>query len=109
MRRAMTPEERMLWDRVRQNRLHGLHFRRQQVIAGFVVDFYCDGARLAIELDGAGHDAEYDAHRYCELAYIGIRVIRITNRNFKANAESILEIIIEAASLRLPGNQLQTP
>ncbi|MGH7913605.1 MAG: DUF559 domain-containing protein [Candidatus Binataceae bacterium] len=30
---------------------------RGQVIAGFIVDFYCHSVALAIELDGAYHDA----------------------------------------------------
>lgn len=39
LRRNMTPDERMLWEHLRANRLNGLHFRRQQIIAGFIVDF----------------------------------------------------------------------
>jgi very-short-patch-repair endonuclease len=34
----------------------GLKFRRQQVIRGYIVDFYCAELRLAIEIDGAVHD-----------------------------------------------------
>jgi hypothetical protein len=30
----------------------GRHFRRQQVIAGFIVDFYCHSASLIVEVDG---------------------------------------------------------
>ncbi len=56
-RRQMTDEEGALWQRLRTNRLNGLHFRRQQVIAGFIVDFYCHAARLAVEVDGASHAA----------------------------------------------------
>jgi len=41
LRRTMTPEERILWKHLRSHRLHGLHFRRQQVVDGFVVDFFC--------------------------------------------------------------------
>ena len=41
-RREMTGEEDALWQRLRTNRLNGLHFRRQQVIGTFIVDFYCD-------------------------------------------------------------------
>ena len=50
LRREMTPDERLFWNEVRNNRCGGLHFRRQQVILGFIVDFYCDAARPAIEL-----------------------------------------------------------
>jgi len=73
MRREMTPEERILWNHLRQNRCAGLHFRRQQVISGFIVDFYCDGARLAVELDGAFHDIDYDAERDRETSPHGRR------------------------------------
>ena len=52
LRQDMTPTEKILWAQLRTNRLDGLHFRRQQVIAGFIVDFYCHAAGLAVELDG---------------------------------------------------------
>ena len=38
LRREMTPAERLLWNRLRSNRLGGFHFRRQQFIDGFIVD-----------------------------------------------------------------------
>ena len=41
LRMNMTAEEALLWERLRARRLDGLHWRRQQVIAGFIVDFYC--------------------------------------------------------------------
>jgi very-short-patch-repair endonuclease len=33
----MTPAEKILWQELRGNKL-GVHFRRQQVIAGFIVE-----------------------------------------------------------------------
>jgi hypothetical protein len=39
--RQMTKEERMLWQHLRGNRFQGLHFRRQQIIDGFIVDVSC--------------------------------------------------------------------
>lgn len=44
LRKNLTPEERILWQRLRANRLDGWHFRRQQIIDGFIVDFYCHKA-----------------------------------------------------------------
>ncbi len=38
MRRQMTPAKERLWARLRRKRL-GWHFRRQQIIEGFIVDF----------------------------------------------------------------------
>jgi very-short-patch-repair endonuclease len=51
LRREMTPAEKLLWQELRANKL-GTHFRRQQVIAGFIVDFYCHKADLVVEVDG---------------------------------------------------------
>ena len=53
LRRNPTPAERLLWAHLRRNQLGGYHFRRQQVISGFIVDFYCHRAAVAIEIDGA--------------------------------------------------------
>ncbi len=36
-------------------RFLGLKFRRQHVIRGYVVDFYCPDLKLAIEIDGSIH------------------------------------------------------
>ncbi len=46
LRREMTPAEKILWEKIRANKL-GVHFRRQQVIQGFIVDFYCHPVKIA--------------------------------------------------------------
>jgi very-short-patch-repair endonuclease len=60
-----------------------LKFRRQQILGGFVVDFYCAGLRLAIELDGGVHadpkQREYDAIRSAILSNLAIRIVRVAN------------------------------
>ncbi len=53
----MTSAEKLLWQELRANKL-GVHFRRQQVIAGFIVDFYCHKADLIVEVDGETHDPQ---------------------------------------------------
>ena len=55
LRSEMTPVEKILWQELRRSKL-GSHFRRQQVIAGFIVDFYCHSAGLVTELDGLTED-----------------------------------------------------
>jgi len=59
LRRDMTPAEKILWGKLRGNKL-GVHFRRQQIIAGFIVDFYCHKAALVIEVDGDIHDLQQE-------------------------------------------------
>jgi very-short-patch-repair endonuclease len=56
----MTKTEEILWDHLRCNQLNGLHFRRQQVIEGFIVDFYCHSSRLVVEVDGMIHEYQKD-------------------------------------------------
>ena len=60
----------------------GLKFRRQHVLHGFIVDFYCARHHIVLELDGASHDSrsEYDASRTLVLTAYGFRVIRLLNR-----------------------------
>lgn len=49
LRRKMSRADPLLWQRLRAHRLAGLHFRRQQVISRFIVDFYCHSAALVID------------------------------------------------------------
>lgn len=87
LRREMTPAEKILWEELRANKL-GVHFRRQQVIAGFIVDFYCHKAALVVEVDGDIHDLqrEEDARREKALSALGLKVVRFKNDEVVRNA-----------------------
>ena len=80
LRHDMTPAEKILWNELRANKT-GVHFRRQQIIAGFIVDFYCHRAALVVEVDGDIHDLqqEEDARREEVLKELGLQVIRFWN------------------------------
>ena len=62
LRRNSTVAEKRLWSRFRNRKAVGLKFRRQQPIADRVVDFYCEEGKLAVELDGAGHNSHVGEH-----------------------------------------------
>jgi very-short-patch-repair endonuclease len=96
-RRQMTPAEKILWEHLRGNRLHGLHFRRQQIIDGFIADFYCHAARLVIEVDGKIHEqqAEYDAERDKVLSARGLRLLRIKNEEVVQEIDRVLMLIYQ--------------
>ncbi len=100
LRRQMTQEEKILWQHLRANRLNGLHFRRQQIIDGFIADFYCHAARLVIEVDGEIHQqqAEYDAERDRILFARGLRLLRIQNEAVRLNLDRVLAYISKACS-----------
>jgi very-short-patch-repair endonuclease len=95
LRREMTPEEKILWEQLRRNNLNGLHFRRQQIIDGFIVDFYCHQAQLVIEVDGEIHDqqVESDQERDAILAARGLKIIRIKNQEIRQNLQGVLQQI----------------
>jgi very-short-patch-repair endonuclease len=106
LRREMTLAERTLWRVLRRNELGGLHFRRQQVIEGYIVDFYCDSANVAIEVDGGVHEGrgEYDELRGEAIARRGVRVIRISNEALRD-----IEAVIEFIKREIPGTKPLTP
>ena len=83
MRSHPTPAERLAWSLLRNRGILGLKFRRQHVLHGFIVDFYCPQLRLVLELDGPGHrdagQSDYDVARSVRLRAGGYRVLRIAN------------------------------
>jgi very-short-patch-repair endonuclease len=91
LRQELTPAEKILWNELRENKL-GAHFRRQQVIAGFIVDFYCHKAGLVIELDGSIHDnqIEEDTRRDQVLVEMGLRIVRFRNEEILKDLQSVL-------------------
>ncbi|MBI2907424.1 MAG: DUF559 domain-containing protein [Chloroflexi bacterium] len=99
LRRRMTREEATLWESLRKNQLNGLHFRRQQVIHGFIVDFYCHSAQLIVEVDGDIHEQQrdYDAERDAVLTAHGFTVLRIRNEKVKEDLPGVLSRILEFA------------
>ena len=101
MREQMTPTEAMLWERLRGNRLAGLKFRRQQVIDGFIADFYCHAAGLVVEVDGPIHNPAYDTERDRILGIRQLTVLRITNAQVEADIEIVLEQIKNTAQAKI--------
>ena len=99
MRREMTPAEATLWQHVRAGRLDGLHFRRQQIIDGFIADFYCHAARLVVEVDGEVHEAnaDYDRERDEILRARNLRILRLTNDQVLSDLPGSLTAVRSAA------------
>ena len=98
LRQELTDEEKLLWQYLRKNRLGGFHFRRQQVIQGFIVDFYCHKAGLVVEVDGGVHEdqIEYDQERDKILEGRDLRILRVKNEEIQNNLQEVL-VRIEAA------------
>ena len=103
MRRKPTRAEAMLWYRLRGNRLAGFHFRRQQVIDDYIVDFYCSKPRIVVELDGESHvtTADYDRERDRVISQHGLKILRFSNVEMIRTPEKVLEEIKRVAIERL--------
>ena len=100
LRREMTPAEKILWEELRANKL-GVHFRRQQVIAGFIVDFYCHKSALVVEVDGDIHDLQQDedARREKVLRELGLRIVRFKNDDVVRNLSAVVGKIEKLAMI----------
>ncbi len=85
MRKEPTDAERRLWSILRGKQLDGFRFRRQVPVRGYIVDFLCLSAGLAVEADGDSHgdpeERAKDEARTAVLAAAGIRVLRFDNRD----------------------------
>jgi len=92
LRRNMTPEETLLWQHLRAHRFDGLHWCRQQVIDGFIADFYCHAAGVIVEIDGGIHtqQAEYDKARDQVLASRNLLILRFTNTQVTSDISGVL-------------------
>jgi very-short-patch-repair endonuclease len=66
-RSHMTYAERCFWNMARRNQIGGLQFRRQQIIHGFIADFYCNQIGLVVEIDGGIHEQQKDYDRLMKI------------------------------------------
>ena len=110
LRRDMSWPEVLLWQRFRQ-RPAGLKIRRQHPAGPFILDFFCSQARLAIEVDGLGHEAAdrrvRDEERSCWLARHGVDVLRVSASDVSRSPDEIADSIVQACLARL--NPLRQP
>jgi very-short-patch-repair endonuclease len=99
LRREAPVPERILWSLLRNRNLGGFKFRRQQPIGPYVADFFCENARLVVELDGRSHDNQesYDLQRDAYLRGRGIELIRIQNDDLLSNRIAVAEMILAMA------------
>lgn len=97
LRQNMTPAEKILWQQLRAKLFNNLKFRRQQIIEGFIVDFYCHSLGLVIEIDGKIHEKqiEYDRDRDKILSTKDLHILRFTNEQVIESIDSVLNTICE--------------
>ena len=106
LRKNTTDAERQLWAGLRMKQLNGYQFYRQKPIGDYIVDFFCPGAKLVIEIDGSHHlvgeTVEYDRIRDDYLSSLGLRVLRFSNSDVMTSMEGVIERIEEEIPLNPP-------
>jgi very-short-patch-repair endonuclease len=95
LRRQSTKAETKLWFALRDRRLGGFKFVRQEAIGPYVVDFICREKRLVVELDGGQHaDNVRDTVRDAALTADGYKVLRFWNSDILSNEEGVLTVVL---------------
>jgi len=89
---------------LRNRKLKNFKFRRQHVVEGFVIDFYCHELKLGIEVDGGIHNKrkDYDKLRQEIIESEGIVIIRISNKEIVEDKTAVIRKLEEALRYASP-------
>lgn len=97
---------------IRNRRILGAKFRRQQPIGSYIVDFFCPEYGLVLEIDGGQHAdarARSDRARTTWLKSKGYKVIRFWNfeviRTPQSVAEAVYHALIERGAREPPPDE----
>ena len=102
MARNMTMPERILWSRLKENKL-GVRFQKQKPACGYILDFFCSVASLCVECDGPTHltQKSYDANRDIVLLQHGILTMRFTAQEIVNNTNAVVALINDKMRKRM--------
>jgi len=111
MRRHPTQAEARLWSVLRGRQLGGWKFRRQHVVVGYVVDFYCSDLRLVVEVDGPVHDERRcdDEAREADLRCAGAEVVRFSNDAVLHRLDEVLPVLAHRCARRAASQANASP
>jgi very-short-patch-repair endonuclease len=97
LRKNVTWAEKKLWIHLRNHKMAGFKFRRQQNLGSYILDFYCAEKRFCVEIDGGQHDMpehiDLDRKREEFLRSEGIRTVRFWNSQIRENLPGVLQRI----------------
>ena len=97
LRNKGTKSEIKLWQYLKSKKIMGYDFHRQKPVDKFIVDFFCNKLKLAIELDGYTHTfeeiAEKDVLKQERLKVLGITVLRFFDEDVMKNTDGVLQMV----------------
>ena len=96
-RKNLTKAEVLMWIELKGRKLAGYKFQRQKPIDYFILDFFCNKYRLAIEIDGACHMEpdiyKRDLRKNSKMKELGIELLRFTNSDVYERRAWVLDQI----------------
>jgi very-short-patch-repair endonuclease len=100
LRRQLTLPEILLWQELRKQR-DSFHWRKQHPAGPFTLDFYCDAAKLCVEVDGEAHERgnrpARDARRDAWLAEHDVVTLRVPAAEILNNLGGVLMHVAQIA------------
>lgn len=97
LRKNQTPQERAVWNIVRNRKILSLKFFRQYAVGKYILDFYCPLVKLCLEIDGGQHNYANDFKRTEYLKSLGVQILRFWNNDVDQNIEGIYQNIYTTA------------
>ena len=98
MRKNMTRQESRLWYQFLRHCTP--RFRRQEIIGNYIADFFCNAAKIIIEIDGSQHyqlaNRNQDNLRTDYFHSLGYKVLRFSNTEVDKYFESVCQAILLA-------------
>ena len=99
LRKNSTPQEIIVWSRLKNRNFENLKFRRQHPMGKYIVDFICIEKKIIIELDGWQHKEEnqqrYDLSRTEFLMKRGFKILRFWNNEINNDLNAVFLRISE--------------
>jgi very-short-patch-repair endonuclease len=97
LRNNSTKAEIRLWQQLKRDQLRGYDFHRQKPIDNYIVDFFCNRLKLAIEVDGNTHQFDEvitkDILKEKKLNELGIYVLRFHDEEVMNNIDNVIRVI----------------
>ncbi|MEM9279884.1 MAG: DUF559 domain-containing protein [Pseudomonadota bacterium] len=102
LRQKDNSAEAILWEELRDRRLHRYKFVREHPVGIYFADFACRRKKLIVEIDGSQHvDSVSDFKRDEWLNRNGWSVLRFNNMLVLKERQTVLKTIVEVIEGRL--------
>ena len=99
--------ELALWELLRRKQIAGARFRRRAIVLGWIPDFWCPAAKLAIEIDAGDSESkrQRDQVRDAQLARHGVRTLHVKAEDILRAPGKVITAV--AAALGTAGRDLR--